>query len=242
MTVVRHAGAIFTIAIGLSVAAGKAHAQDWIIGSSEAAEEPASARPQAFSFSIRPQPLATALSAFTGATGIQVIYDTPIAANRRSAGVQGKFGALQALEQLIDGSDLAPRPLYSGAYTLIPIIHGAAYGAAAPINAPTLKMDVVHIEEPPDHDHRLYAMSVGLAIQSALQHNKYVHDSQYQTQIIVWLSPRGAVRQSSLVASTGNPALDSAITKTVQNVSVGSSPPSGLPQPVFVRVETDTDR
>jgi TonB family protein len=217
-------------------------AQDFVIGASEAAERPLEDLSRKYSFSIPRQSLDTALTAYTDATGIQIIYDAPVSTHRTSPGVQGSLNARQALEQLIDGTDLTPRALYSGAYSLAPTVHGAVYGVVTPNNAPTLKLNMGHAQEAADHTHLLYAMSVELAIRSALQHNLDAQLSRYQARIIVWLSPLGAVSQSSLLNSTGSPSLDATITKVVQNVSVGSSPPSGLPQPIFVRVLTKTDR
>src|ERR1700748_2571838 len=88
--------ALFLVAF-CAAAPGTAFAQDFVIGSSQAAELQQMPEQQ-FSFSIARQPLAKSLIAFSSTTGIQIIYDTPIAVNRVSPSLEGRFNAFTALQ------------------------------------------------------------------------------------------------------------------------------------------------
>jgi hypothetical protein len=218
---------------------GPALAQDFVIGSSQAAELQ-QAPEQQFSFSIARQPLAKALIAFSSVTGIQIIYDTPIAVNRVSPGLEGRLSAFTALQSLLAGSGLVPHELFKGTYTLA--AHNTVSATTedvAPHNPYALQLDTLHVQVPTDvGNHRLFAMAVEYAIQSALQRDRIVSRNPYLAEMVVWLTPTGNVRASSLLNSTGNASLDTAIEYAVRNVAVGQTPPHGLPQPIYVRVST----
>ncbi len=63
--------------------------------------------------------------------------------------------------------------------------------------------------------------------------------NQYSARIVVWLTPLGGIYRSDFLESTGDASLDGAIEKVVRGVVIGQSPPSGLPQPVYVRQDSN---
>ncbi len=71
-------------------------------------------------YDIAAQPMNEALRAFAEASGLQLVYDTPITANKRSAAVSGRLSAQAALAQLLAGSDLAFSFSSNGAVVIAP--------------------------------------------------------------------------------------------------------------------------
>lgn len=220
--------------------ATQARADDWLIGSAHASPEPLP--PRVFSLSLERKPLPSALSAFSTQTGIQIIYDTPIAAGRLSAPVNGRFDAPGALEQLLSGTGLVARQLVPNAYTLVPE-HGGSPDAAAgsPATATALALPTVRVEAPEPQDHRLYAMTVQYAIQAALQQDPSLHQENFGgALLLVWLNAGGGVQQSAFRVSTGDAGVDAGIASAVRKVTVGQAPPGDLPQPVYVHILAQT--
>src|ERR1700744_2512500 len=66
-----------------------ASADDWVISSAEASipQKPIPLSAQTIVFSIKPQPLESALDAFGVATGIELLYGANLTAGRNSSGV-----------------------------------------------------------------------------------------------------------------------------------------------------------
>jgi hypothetical protein len=57
-------------------------------------------------FNIPAQPLNTALRAFSAATGVQLVYNSELAAGHDSDGVSGSYAPSEALRKLLDKSGL----------------------------------------------------------------------------------------------------------------------------------------
>ncbi|MFO5964546.1 TonB-dependent outer membrane receptor VreA, partial [Pseudomonas aeruginosa] len=60
-------------------------------------------------FDIPPQSLASALVTYSGVTGMAVLVDGELARGRRSARLQGRFTASDALTRLLGGTGLMAR-------------------------------------------------------------------------------------------------------------------------------------
>jgi hypothetical protein len=224
------------LAITMFGFAPTAWADDWTIGSAQAAPLPQAEAN--FSFSIARQPLAAALREFSTQTESQLVYDPVVAAGRKSSPITGKLGSFDALRQLLAGTGLAPARLLPNGFTIFREQDGPVFASLSPIHAPMLTLSQLHVDAPQPENLHLYAMTVQYAIQSALQQDQFVRRNKYRAAIGVWLNQGGKIQQSSLLVSTGDVGLDAAITEVVRKVSIGQPPPYGLPQPVFVQILT----
>ena len=75
----------------------------------QAASQDASVAEKRIAFDIPAQPLASALEAYSAATGVEIFYDAVLAAGHRSASVKGSFLPARALETLLLGTGYVPR-------------------------------------------------------------------------------------------------------------------------------------
>jgi hypothetical protein len=222
-----------------------AQADDWIIGSAQASPSPPFQTSQEIAFSIPQGPLQTALEIFSAQSGVQTLYQAPITEGRQSYPVTGTFDAATALRQLLQGSGLTALEVFRGGYTLVTVEQAAIMTASnvatiSSVAAPILTLSTVHIEAPSEKDRRLYAQTVRYAIQNALLRNHDIRLTAYSADLFVWVSSAGVVQNTSLFSSTGNPDVDLAIGNIVRAVEVGRSPPFDLPQPVHVRILTQS--
>ncbi|MGH8613168.1 MAG: TonB-dependent siderophore receptor, partial [Gammaproteobacteria bacterium] len=69
-------------------------------------------------FQIAPQPLDSALRAFSEVTGVQLSYPGELSAGRQGAGLSGSFTRAQALDKLLAGTGLGYRYVTEDAVTL----------------------------------------------------------------------------------------------------------------------------
>ncbi len=91
-------------------------------------------------FDIPPQSLASALVTYSGVTGMAVLVDGELARGRRSARLQGRFTASDALTRLLGGTGLMARYTSQEAFTLLP--------AQAVRNAAPLPAEMPKVEQP----------------------------------------------------------------------------------------------
>lgn len=70
------------------------------------------------SYDIPAGALATALNRFAEQSGVQLLYDAPLAQNRQTPGLHGSFGTAEGLSRLLAGSGLAYRQTGPGVFTL----------------------------------------------------------------------------------------------------------------------------
>lgn len=232
------------ILLSLSCMPRPAHAQDWVIGSAQAEPDP-QARPYAErAFSIPGGTLQSALELFSAQSGIQTLYQAPIAAGHMAHPVSGTLDPVAALRILLQGTGLTPVEVFHGGYTLVPTQlagSGAPISAmVSPIIAPTLTLKTLHVQAPSEEERRLYAKTVQYAILGALSRDRAVRRAAFTADLFVWVSPTGLVEDAALYTSTGNTRTDLAIANIVRSVVVGRSPPADLPQPVHVRILTET--
>src|SRR5690606_35603717 len=69
-------------------------------------------------FDIAAQPLDQALAAFSVSTGLQMLYDSPLAAGRQSAPVSGVMQPREALALMLAGTGLTARFTSAGAVVI----------------------------------------------------------------------------------------------------------------------------
>ncbi|GAN70131.1 ligand-gated channel [Acetobacter syzygii] len=104
------------------------------------AQTPSVSGGEVHTFTIAPQPLATALRQFSRQSGIQVSVPTSLAHNLVSPGVSGHLSAQDALGKMLAGTGLSFR---STAPTSVALVQGAATPQGVAATAQGEKVDVV---------------------------------------------------------------------------------------------------
>ncbi|WP_322516787.1 STN domain-containing protein [Rhodopseudomonas palustris] len=169
---------------------------------------------ESVSFDIPSQPLAKALHAFSAATGIEVLVDARPAAGHRAPDLKGSLPPHEALSILLAGSNLVARDF--GRDTVI---------LAAMSPAPTSLME----------DQRYFA-DVQRAVEHALCADERTLPGRYRLALKLWVGPSGEVTRAKRLDTTGDRARDDALDAAISRISVGTSPPPLLAQPIAVIV------
>ena len=169
-------------------------------------------------FDIPSQPLATALSAYGAIAGVQVLYETDLAVDRRSAALKGSFTQEAALQALLAGTGLVGRRTDVDAITIAPESREQS-GSAAHI-APDGRF--------------LGALQAGIL--GALCGNTDTRPGGYRMALQLWITSAGILQRASLLGSTGNAHRDEALIARLQNVRIAVSPPAGMTQPITLAI------
>jgi len=171
-------------------------------------------------FDIPAQPLDEALAAFGASTGIQVFYETELAAGRRSNAVNGTFDTGTALERLLKGSGLVARVIAAGTISLTQpreTVAGAALAQAK-------------------HAAVSYYGVMQAGIMRALCAGAETRPGHYHIAMQYRVGPSGRTTQVRVIGSSGDKARDKAVSAALQGV-VFVPPPQGMPQPVTITIE-----
>ena len=82
-----------------------------------------------------------------------------------------------------------------------------------------------------------YASRVQSTISQALQSNHNTRDADFRMVVRIWSDRTGRITRARMAGSTGNEALDNAITNQVLGVLVlQEPPPDGMPMPIVLRL------
>jgi TonB family protein len=195
-------------------------------------EEDASS--QTKSFDIPAQALPSAIVAFSKVSGVQVLYDSQAAAERRSSAVSGIMSGGQALRDLLIGTGFVVHYAGARAVTLVmPDVKAAAS---------TMHLDTMQVEASPIHigDSRVfatYADALLASLRGALQGDGSASHAIYTVTIRLWVSAGGQVARSEITQSTGDATLDAAVIKRLATVAC-QPPPQDLPQPMIFQLWT----
>ena len=82
-----------------------------------------------------------------------------------------------------------------------------------------------------------YANQVQSAISQALQNNTNVRTADFRSVVQIWSDRAGRITRARLTGSTGNGALDNAITNEVLvGLVLREPPPDGMPMPIVLRL------
>jgi len=178
-------------------------------------------------FAIPAEELTRALDRYSQTSGMAILIDRELAQGRRSAPVEGRLGAREALEHLLAGSGLMA--VYTGgdAFTVQP--------------AQVLERND---QRPRTQVQRSLGDNFASALQGALRHvlcgSALTRPGQYRAALQLWVGPLGDVQHSRLLASTGDLQRDAAVVVRLRGLRIGQVPPSSLPQPVTVLVVPDS--
>jgi hypothetical protein len=170
-------------------------------------------------FNIPAQPLASALEAYSSATGIETLYDSAVAHEFRSAAVSGTLTAVDALRMMLTGTPLSARTIAPEAVT-IERQQNPAQAAAGP--------------SPDKSEHRRYFSQIQAGLERAFCKDDQVRPGGYRVVVKFSIAGNGQVRWPSMVGTTGSEDRDRTILLTLDGVSLGSAPPADLPQPIMM--------
>ncbi|HEX4182630.1 MAG TPA: TonB family protein [Caulobacteraceae bacterium] len=198
-------------------------------------------------FSIPAQPLAAALDAYSAESGVQVLYASALAQDRRSPGVAGRINPTDALQQLLAGTGLVARYTdgRAAAFVLVPAQGPTDAGLPPSYAGPIMALDTIHVEGPPvlkggGGGHELYARYVQSGILVALRRDRLLRGQSYAVSLHVWVGASGRLDRAEVFNGAGDAALDRHIVEAVQGLSIDQPPPRDLPQPVHVVVAVKT--
>lgn len=185
--------------------------------STEQADASNSSR-QVFDFSIPAQALQDALEQYGAVTGMSVVYLGTLVTGRQSRAVSGRLEAAEALRQLLAGSGLSAR--YTGQNALVLVRPPeAAREASAPL-AP--RSDAGRYQQ--------YYGAVQGALQAALCQDPLLAKEDFRAALQFWVSAGGRLERIRLLDSTGLPARDDVLLRSLEKAVVGPPPP-GFEQP-----------
>lgn len=172
-----------------------------------------------FAFDIPAQPLAIALEVYSRVTGIETLYDSAIAYERRSAAVQGSFNSVDALRLLLAGTSLSARSIAQDAVT---------------VEMPSVAIQSVVDPTPDRSAHRVYYSLIQAGLERAFCKDDQLRPGTYRAVLKFIITADGQIRQPGVVGTTGDDDRDRMIARALNGVSIGSSPPADLQQPIMM--------
>lgn len=177
--------------------------------------------PAAIAFDIAAQPLASALEAYSAATGLEVFYDGSLAVARRSSDVRGRFAPEAALQRLLRGTELIARSTGPASFTITPPVPADPPARRAPADGSS--------------PYEAYFALVQAGLARALCSSAQTQPGRYQVIIRLWIAPTGAIRRTELLGSTGTLMRDHAFLNVLHNLQIGAPPPR-MPQPITMAI------
>ena len=192
-------------------------------------------------FHIPEQPLASALQAFSAASGVAVLYASGAESGLRSAPLDGEYSREAALKILLGDSGLVARYARSDA---IALVDPAAPNPYAPPDEALLgadmSLDTLHVagatQGPDRNELSDYIGAIQQDLQKALKTNGATRDGSYRVGVDLWVDPSRTVRRTEVFRSTGNPGRDTAVASVLQGVVIRRPAPAHTPQPVRVMI------
>ena len=189
-------------------------------------------------FHIPAQALASALQVYGERTGVQVLYESNSAADRRSGAVEGNFTPEAALNLLLSGTDLRVRYIRPDAITLAHASADSDGPPSAPFPTADLSLGTLRARALSDGDGaarlRDYSESVQADIQQALRKNAKTRAGSYRAVLDLWIDPSRTIQRTELFHSTGDLDRDTAVATVLRGVTISRPAPVNTPQPVRV--------
>ncbi len=166
-------------------------------------------------FDIGAQPLASALDAYSAATGLQVVYDATLATGRRARAITGSMAPDVALRLLLEGTGLAAVYTATNAFTIEPA------AARPPVSV---------------SDFMPYLAAVQSSVEAAFCRSSLTMPGGYRIKFRFRIGPGGEVLQPQLLGSTDDGVRDQAIAGMLRALVIRQPPPPDMPQPVVMAV------
>lgn len=206
--------ALWVATVGLGIMQGRVIAEPRTV--TAAANEPVV-------FDLPAQELASAIEAYSIASGWQVIYDAGLATGRQSAPVKGRFAPTVGLRMLLAGTGLISERMAADGVMLVP-------------DSGVRVRDAPFEPAPPVRD---YYGRIQAGLKRAFCADEHIRSGGYRIPIGFWIGPSGAVTRAAPLGSTGQAEVDAAFDRSVRRLSFGAPPPAGFEQPVVILVTPD---
>lgn len=199
----------------------------WAVAMAVGAAAPALAAEAAVQrFDIAAQPLDQALAAFSVTTGLPMLYDSALAAGRRSSSVSGAMRSREALALMLAGSGLTARFTQGGAV----VVYTGSSSAVA-LNPITAVAAPVVGRPRDDPAAREYAEAVQRRIVERLRGDAALSTGKYAVTARIWVGKEGETGRVEIIQGSGDPARDHAFLEAAGAMRFPRPPPD-LPQPM----------
>jgi hypothetical protein len=207
-----------------------------------AAQQTVLAPPSELDFNIPSQPLDSALQIYGDQAGVQVLYESQLAVDRRSAAVQGRFSAAAALDLLLSGTGLIVREVRPSSITIALPAQRSDNAPPSLLRKPAdLSIGEIRVHAPARSIETSglqdYNAAIQLDIQKALKKNPRTRSGSYRAVLDLWIDPSQTIQRTALLQSTGDSTRDAAIAAALQGVTINHQPPPHTPQPIRIAVD-----
>lgn len=179
-------------------------------------------------FVIPAQPLDQALAAFSVSTGLQMLYDSSLAAGRRSSPVSGAMQPREALVLMLAGTGLTARFTSAGAVVIY-----AGSTSAVTLNPITATAAPVVGRAGVNAEARAYAEAVQRQTVEALRQDAGLSGGDYALSVRLWVSEQGAARRVEILHGSGDAGRDADFMALASGLRFPVPPPD-LPQPMRI--------
>lgn len=211
----------------------------FLAGSAWTHDGPARSIGETRPFRIPSQPLASALQAYSQATGIEILYESSVAEGVYSTEVDGAYTPKLALGILLTYADLVVHYTRSDAITLsLPPVGDTDLPPSSLLANADLALDTLRVTDGlrPDAGRlRAFSESVQGDIERALRNDTRTKGGNYRASLKLWVDTSRVVRVE-LAGSTGDSVRDASIAGILQGLILRSGPPPNTPQPVRVAI------
>lgn len=179
-------------------------------------------------FEIPSQPLALALSQFAARTGLQMLYDAPLAEGRHSTSVAGTMSPRSGLALMLQGTGLSARFTSAGAV----VIYASATSTVT-LNPITAVAAPIVGRSPSDPVFLAYADSVRRTIADHVRADGGLTETGYRLSLRLWVAADGAPERAEILSSSGDVARDERFLARAKATPL-PPPPAQLPQPMRI--------
>lgn len=223
--------AVFGLALALAPARGAA------------ADRTPIAVPAARRYDIAAQPLTDALAQFATLSGVDILYDHSLAANRRSPPLVGVYTPQQAIPILLQGTGLAVHFTGRKAAVIAPADRPAEGAAAAKQSDKALDLDVMRVTASPligtpNAAFDAYGRAAQSELSQRLASDPSLNGAVFRIELWVRLDEDGSIRQPHLIIGSGDHRIDRKILALLGGARLSQAPPAGLPQPLRFRIDS----
>jgi hypothetical protein len=180
-----------------------------------------------WTFAIPPQPLVTALNAYSETTGEAVLVDASLTAGRQSPGLTGRFNKMEALQKLLAGTGLVATYSTDQAFTV------KRAEPVATSSAPTQPSESGSSVENNETAVRRYASEIQQPIEAALCQSELTRPGNYRLLLQFWIAPSGKIERARMMGIDDTARMND-IRQALTSLTL--PPPGNMPQPLTLLI------
>lgn len=87
--------------------------------------------------------------------------------------------------------------------------------------------------------YRIYSRIVSADVQSALKREDKLRFARFVADLRIWLDHAGRVTRVQMMGTSGDPAIDAAVARSVSGLAMREPPPKDMPQPILLRTKAE---